>query len=283
MRNLIHSHAPFRRNRIVCFQHVSVRRNPTRKWQPFAISFAASIKVRWLSYRQLRSSLISLKKIPYDSRSYNSDAWPESAQVFVARETARDAGQLARQMGRGEVRAASVAWAAADELPRAHAERERPERQTEQAQAPPATARGKTAQADPSKAYWQSIGAQPGAARDEDSLRAKVRDALAARQGLKPREEKPEPQLPDGLTDAQRQLRRDLHALDRTGLESIRKCGVFRLRRLTCRSCRRSRARDASARTSTGAYHRASAFGFAAAGGRRVWSIASADAWRSAC
>ena len=32
----------------------------------------------------------------------------ESAQVFVARETARDAAQLARQMGRGEVRAASV-------------------------------------------------------------------------------------------------------------------------------------------------------------------------------
>jgi hypothetical protein len=40
----------------------------------------------------------------------------ESAQVFVAEETARDARQLARQMGRGEVRAASVAWATADEL-----------------------------------------------------------------------------------------------------------------------------------------------------------------------
>ena len=48
----------------------------------------------------------------------------ESAQVFVARETARDAGQLARQMGRGEVRAASVAWAAADELPRARQDRQ---------------------------------------------------------------------------------------------------------------------------------------------------------------
>lgn len=32
-----------------------------------------------------------------------------SAEVFVARETARDAGQLARQMARGEVRAASIA------------------------------------------------------------------------------------------------------------------------------------------------------------------------------
>ena len=40
----------------------------------------------------------------------------ESAQVFVARETARDAGQLARQMGRGEVRAASIAWATPEDL-----------------------------------------------------------------------------------------------------------------------------------------------------------------------
>ena len=39
----------------------------------------------------------------------------ESAQVFVARETARDAGQLARQMARGEVKSASVAWATRDE------------------------------------------------------------------------------------------------------------------------------------------------------------------------
>src|SRR6202011_4089106 len=35
----------------------------------------------------------------------------ESAQVFVARETARDTSQLARQMAREEIRAASVAWA----------------------------------------------------------------------------------------------------------------------------------------------------------------------------
>ncbi len=40
----------------------------------------------------------------------------ESAQVFVAEETARDVHQLARQMARGEVRAASVAWATLDEL-----------------------------------------------------------------------------------------------------------------------------------------------------------------------
>ncbi len=40
----------------------------------------------------------------------------ESAQVFVSTETARNVHQLARQMARGEVRAASVAWATADEL-----------------------------------------------------------------------------------------------------------------------------------------------------------------------
>ena len=40
----------------------------------------------------------------------------ESAEVFVARETARNAGQLARQMARGEVRAASIAWPTRDEL-----------------------------------------------------------------------------------------------------------------------------------------------------------------------
>ncbi len=39
----------------------------------------------------------------------------ESAQVFVARETARDTAQLARQMAREEIKAASVAWATADE------------------------------------------------------------------------------------------------------------------------------------------------------------------------
>ena len=40
----------------------------------------------------------------------------ESAQIFVARETAKDVEQLARQMGRQEVRSASVAWATREEL-----------------------------------------------------------------------------------------------------------------------------------------------------------------------
>ena len=142
----------------------------------------------------------------------------ESAQVFVARETARDAGQLARQMGRGEVRAASVAWAAADGLPRARQERERPERQPEQAEAPRQEARAKPAQADPGKGYWQSLTRKPEAAQDEDSLRAKVRGKLAARQGVNAKEDRPEPQMPAGLTDAQRQLRREVQALDRPAL-----------------------------------------------------------------
>jgi hypothetical protein len=47
----------------------------------------------------------------------------ESAQVFVARETARDAPHLARQMAREEIKAASVAWATFDELTPAMRER----------------------------------------------------------------------------------------------------------------------------------------------------------------
>jgi len=41
----------------------------------------------------------------------------ESVAIFAATETAVDVGQLARQMSRREVRAASVAWATRDELP----------------------------------------------------------------------------------------------------------------------------------------------------------------------
>ena len=175
----------------------------------------------------------------------------EGAQVFVARETARDAAQLARQMGRGEVRAASIAWASPDELART-----RTERRAEKSEAQRPKARGEDSlrakvrdalaarrrtspihnepeipsapgeqtkpkaerQAEPAKAYWQSIANEPDAARDKDSLRTKVRDALATRQGSKSREDKPEPPIPDGLTDAQRQLRRELNALDRAAL-----------------------------------------------------------------
>jgi ATP-dependent exoDNAse (exonuclease V) alpha subunit len=40
----------------------------------------------------------------------------DHAQIFVARETARDVSELSRQMGRGEVRAASIAWPTREEL-----------------------------------------------------------------------------------------------------------------------------------------------------------------------
>lgn len=81
----------------------------------------------------------------------------ESAQVFVARETARDTAQLARQMAREEIKAASVAWATADDLApevRAHA---RPGRQSEQAdEAANASVRRRTA-----ASYWQQAVALP--------------------------------------------------------------------------------------------------------------------------
>jgi Ti-type conjugative transfer relaxase TraA len=100
----------------------------------------------------------------------------DSAQVFVARETARDANHLARQMARGEVRAASVAWATPEE-----AAKERTARQ------PDAATTERTAER-----------ARPGEARDEDTLRAKVREALAARQKSNAAENKPEAsQTPD--------------------------------------------------------------------------------------
>jgi Ti-type conjugative transfer relaxase TraA len=56
----------------------------------------------------------------------------DSAQVFVARETAGDAAQLARQMARGEVKAASVTWATRAEVSATLA----PERQADRATAP---------------------------------------------------------------------------------------------------------------------------------------------------
>jgi Ti-type conjugative transfer relaxase TraA len=162
----------------------------------------------------------------------------DSAQVFVARETARDAAQLARQMARGEVRAASVAWATPEEAAKLRAarqpdsataertaERARPREERdgdslrakvrealaaarqrsnatdgkpEAARAP--DTRGVRAErlADPAAAYWKATANGPGEALDEDSLRAKVRDALAARQRANAEKEKPEaPLSPD--------------------------------------------------------------------------------------
>jgi Ti-type conjugative transfer relaxase TraA len=70
----------------------------------------------------------------------------ESAQVFVPEETARDVRQLARQMARGEVRAASVAWATADEVSQTQAPALRQRAGAELAKVPSAKADGMPAE-----------------------------------------------------------------------------------------------------------------------------------------
>jgi Ti-type conjugative transfer relaxase TraA len=154
----------------------------------------------------------------------------DSAQVFVARETARDAGQLARQMARGEVRAASVAWATGEEASKLRAERQAglaaasrnaertgpgeardedslrakvrealaarqksnaADERPEAAPVPDGRAVRAERQADPAAAYWKATANGPGEARDEDRLRAKVREALAARQRANAADEQP--------------------------------------------------------------------------------------------
>jgi Ti-type conjugative transfer relaxase TraA len=110
----------------------------------------------------------------------------ESATVFVARETARDAGQLARQMARGEVKAASIAWVTAEEMAVRQAAR------PEVARSAPVHER-----------------TSPTAERD-DPLRAKVREALQRRRQaaeVAPVEESP-----------REALRRELLSLDRGAL-----------------------------------------------------------------
>jgi hypothetical protein len=110
----------------------------------------------------------------------------ESAQVFVARETARDAGQLARQMARGEVKAASIAWVTAEEVAVRQA-------------APPEVARSAPVHEHTSPT-----------AEQDDPLRAKVREALQRRREaaeVAPVEESP-----------REALRRELLSLDRGAL-----------------------------------------------------------------
>jgi hypothetical protein len=111
----------------------------------------------------------------------------QSAQVFVARETARDAAQLGRQMARGEIKAASVAWATRDELA-----------------------------VEPARALEvREQQARPGATRHQeparDSLNAKVRAILEARQ-----QDAAEPAQQDETS--KEALRRELEALDRNAL-----------------------------------------------------------------
>ena len=138
----------------------------------------------------------------------------ESAQVFVARETARDAGQLAWQMARGEMKAASVAWATREEVQRAQAAHEREAAQPEA----PRPARPW----DQAEAYWHSVAAAPRAAAP-DRLKAKVREALARREH-QPSRDVTAPSQP-GETSYEA-LRRDLLALDRDGLRAAARADI---------------------------------------------------------
>jgi hypothetical protein len=81
----------------------------------------------------------------------------QSAQVFVARETVRDTRELAWQMVRGEIKAASIAWATREEVADRQAEREPRER------------------------------AGPRSTAPDDNLRTKVRDALQRREASEQR------------------------------------------------------------------------------------------------
>jgi Ti-type conjugative transfer relaxase TraA len=128
----------------------------------------------------------------------------DSAQVFVARETARDAGQLAWQMARGEVKAASVAWATREEVARAQTARE--------PVSSPSHAARRAQQWDQAEAYWRAR-VEASRAEPEDRLKAKVREARRERQASH-----------DAAASAQSGerpqdvLRRELMALDRDGL-----------------------------------------------------------------
>ncbi len=83
---------------------------------------------------------------------------------------------------------------------------------------PPGQDAQSQADADPARAYWQGLSKKPDPSRDEDRLRAKVRERLAARRGGGAKEEKPEPAVPEGLPAAQLELRREMQALDRPAL-----------------------------------------------------------------
>lgn len=78
----------------------------------------------------------------------------ESAQVFVAEETARDIYQLARQMARGEVRAASVAWARTDELRPELRQRDGDAHQAPKPTRQDAAPAARAGQRDPAREYW---------------------------------------------------------------------------------------------------------------------------------
>jgi hypothetical protein len=105
----------------------------------------------------------------------------ESAQVFAARETARDVGHLAWQMARSEVKSASVAWATRDEVQQAQRARERQARQAEAQRPAPAQDPVQDLAQDKAADFWRRL-AESSHPASPDRLKAKVQAALEARQ-----------------------------------------------------------------------------------------------------
>jgi Ti-type conjugative transfer relaxase TraA len=139
----------------------------------------------------------------------------DSAQVFVARETASDASQLAWQMARGEVKAASVAWATREEVGQAQTARE--------PSIAPSHALRRTQQQDQAEAYWRDR-AEPARAEPEDTLKAKVRDTLARRERQASLDAAAPAQPGERPQDA---LRRELMALDRDRLRAAAQADIL--------------------------------------------------------
>jgi hypothetical protein len=134
----------------------------------------------------------------------------------VARETARDAGQLAWQMARGEVKAASVAWATREEVT--------PARTAREPASAPSHATRRAQQQDQAAAYWRGGRAEAArAAVPEDGLKAKVREALARREQQASQNAAAPVQPREKPRDM---LRRELMALDRDGLRAAARADV---------------------------------------------------------
>ncbi|PZX14310.1 AAA domain-containing protein [Palleronia aestuarii] len=101
----------------------------------------------------------------------------ESARVFAATETATDLGQLARQMSRREVRAASIAWATREELPEL-----RPAEGVRPAAGPAGTGQGET-KPTAERSEGRVAPAATGSARCAKCRRAALADPAAGQRG----------------------------------------------------------------------------------------------------
>lgn len=99
----------------------------------------------------------------------------ETAQVFVARETAHDAAQLARQLAREDIKAASVAWATEDELTPTQRERARPTQPEEEArQAAKATSQPNAEAPSAQRRLMPRAAAEPAAPPEKSTEREEL-------------------------------------------------------------------------------------------------------------